>query len=135
MKTKENQEEDIFEEAMPKQDYDKDDSSYIDVDHQPKVENGNEGLEYKTKNVSDEEVNGIGEKGPAVGGEGSQVNRNEQTKNEMEKQKDGGTSINDVQGSWASRVNTNELPVEVFLLFAQHKNASSEHVLTLPSGQ
>ena len=132
MKTKKNQDEGIFEEAKPQQDYDKDDSSYVDVDHQLKVENGNEGLESKTKNVSDEEVNGIGEKGPAVGGEGSQVNRNEQTKNEMEKQEDGGTSINDEQGSWASRVNTNDLPVEVFLLFAQHKNASLEHMLTLP---
>ena len=134
MKTKENQDEDIFVEAKSQQDYDKDDSSYIDVDHQPKVENGNEGLEYKTKNVSDEEVNDIGEKGPVVG-EGSQVNRNEQTKTEKEKQ-NRGTSINDgKEGSWASRVNTNELPVEVFLLFAQHKNASSEHVLTLPSAQ
>ena len=74
----------------------------------------------------------LGKKGQPSGGEGSQVNRNEQTKTEKEKQ-NRGTSINDgKEGSWASRVNTNELPVEVFLLFAQHKNVSDEHALTLP---
>merc|ERR1711971_210204 len=109
MKTKENLDEGIFEKSTPQQDYD--DSSYVDVDHQRKVENGNEGLEYKTKNVSEDGVNDIGEKGPAVGGEGSQVNTaDKQTKNEMEKQEDRGTLINDVKGSWASQVNTNELP-------------------------
>ena len=110
------------------------DPSFVDVNLQPNEGKGNEGLEYKTKNVSDDGGNDIGEKGSAVG-EGSQVNRNEQTKNEKEKE-NRGTSINDgKEGSWASRVNTNELPVEVFLLFAQHKNASSEHALTLPSMQ
>ena len=81
--------------------------------------------------MSDDGGNDIGEKGPAVG-EGSQVNGKEQTKKEKENR---GASINDAKGSWASRVNTNELPVELFLLFAQHKNASSEHLLTLPSTQ
>ena len=129
VETKENMDESKFDRAaVPQQGYD---PSYVDVNLQPNEGKGNEGLEYKTKNDSDDGGNDIGEKGSAVG-EGSQVNRNEQTKNEKEKE-NRGTSINDgKEGSWASRVNTNELPVEVFLLFAQHKNASSEHALTLP---
>ena len=127
VKTKENLDEGKFDRAaVPEQDYD---PSFVDVNLQPNVGKSNEGLENKTKNVSDNGGNDIGEKGSAVG-EGSQVNRNKQTKNEKENR---GTSINDgKEGSWASQVNTNELPVEVFLLFAQHKNASSEHALTLP---
>ena len=119
----------MFEKSIPPQDYDADDSSYIDVIRQPNTGKSNEGLECKTKSVSDDGGNDIGEKGPAVG-QGSQVNGKEQTKKENR-----GTSINDVNGSWASRVNTNDLPVELFLLFAQHKNASSEHLLTLPMTQ
>ena len=182
-KTKEKPDEGIFENAMPQQDNNADDSVNIDGYRQPNEEKNNEGgLEYKTKTEPDDVGgNDMGEK-VAVVGEGSQVNSNEQTKNQMEKQ-NRGTAINDAKGSWASRVNTNELPVdnednynhnegnnnkdeknnnndinnnnnnkgndengswasrvntselpvEVFLLFAQHKNASSEHVLTLPS--
>ena len=72
------------------------------------------------------------EKGAAADGERShQVNNGkvEQKKKEAEKQ----TSIYAAEkGSWASQVNTNDLPLEVFLLFAQHKNNSSENVLPLP---
>ena len=106
-------------------------TSFNIIVDQQNEEQLNGGVDYKTKTEAENEVNDMMEKGAAADGERShQVNNGkvEQKKKEAEKQ----TSINDAErGSWASQVNTNDLPVEVFLLFAQHKNNSTENVLPL----
>ena len=129
--TKKTRNEDLLNGSHQEQDFELGTSSNIFVDQQNE-EQLNGGVDYKTKTEAENEVNDMIEKGAAADGERChQVNNGkvEQKKKEAEKQ----TSINDAEkGSWASQVNTNDLPVEVFLLFAQHKNNSAENVLPLP---